>query len=499
MSINRRDFVKTTMAGSAGLLISGKALAVNLNQGVLGANDQIRVGVIGLNGHAATHIEAYKKMPGVKIVALCDPDSEVLRKRVAELSQENIQVKSFVDLRKLYEDKDIDAVSIVTPNYWHALASIWACQAGKHVCVEKPVSHCIWEGRKIFEAARKYKRLVQADFDMRSSIDIEEGIEYMKKNLGKILLVRIINYKRRTSIGKTLGPGTVPPHVDYDLYTGPVAIRPLQRRDLHYEWHWQWATGNGEIGNNGPHQFDVCRWALGKTTLPKTVMSFGGRYGYVDDGETPNTQVAVYDYDGIPVIFDSRGLSKKLGIETSMDGFSGYSASGKRIQLSGAEWSNCQYIFICENRYFSGTTVYDNDGNIVKNFEKKPEHTGPQFSFIKALRSSSESDLKTDILEGHLSSTLCHMGNISYQIGNLVSVEELKQKIQNNQYLLQVYEDFETHLALNGVDVHKEQIIMGPTLTMDSSKERFIGEHNERANLFIKDTYREPFLIPDKI
>lgn len=497
MNDSRRSFLKKIAIGGTGLLfpyvpmISGKSKGKH----IVGANDEIQVAVIGVNGHGMTHVNAYKKMKGVRIAAICDVDSNVLNRVVSDLSKEGIQVKPYKDLRKLYEDKDIDAVSIALPNHWHSLAAIWACQAGMHVCVEKPISHCIWEGRKLVEAARKYNRLVQADLDSRSNINLDLGIKYMQKYLGKVLLVRIMNYKRRPSIGKSSGPGTIPASVDYNLWTGPCVMQSLPRKRLHYDWHWQWLTGNSELGNNGPHQLDICRWGLGKKTLPTSAFSFGGRFGYIDDGQTPNTQVAVFDYDGIPVIYDSRGLGERLGSD-NMDGTVIYTATGKEIFKPYKGSANCTIYFICENGVLSGNKIYDNDGMLVKSFSE-PGTVGPQYNFVKALRSGKIQDLKIDILEGHLSAVMSHMGNISYQLSESISAVELKEKIQSIPYLGQVFQNMENHLIANGIDLKLNKFYCGPTLHMDSQKELFVGEESERANLFIKDSYRYPFVVPE--
>ncbi|MBV5316089.1 MAG: Gfo/Idh/MocA family oxidoreductase [Prolixibacteraceae bacterium] len=497
MQINRRDFMRTSLLSATGVALADKTFAFGNSSKIIGSNDRINVAVVGLRSQGLMHINAYKSIPNVNIVALCDVDSSFLDERLNNLKKENINAKGYKDLREVYDNKDIDAVSIVTPNYWHALATVWACQAGKHVCVEKPVSHSIWEGRKMVEAARKYNRMVQADFDSRSNLAHEAAFDYMHKELGKVQLVRIVNYKRRKSIGKVIGPGKIPATVDYDLWTGPVPMKPLLRENLHYDWHWQWATGNSELGNNGPHQLDICRWGLRKKTLPKSVFSFGGRYGYQDDGEVPNTHVVWYDYDGIPVIYESRGLGETPETD-NMDGITVYSANGKKIKHPYKGNANCSIAFICENGYIYENALYDNDGIKLKDF-KKEGLGGPQTNFINALRTGKQEDLKSDIEEGHLSTSICHMGNISYQIGELHPAKELIAQIRDNHYLYQVYLEMEEHLRKHGVDLAKEQIIIGKSLTMDSRTERFAGEHSTMANLFIKDTYREPFIIPNQI
>ncbi len=497
ITTTRRDFIKSSVAGGAGAILVPGAISNSLLGKKPGANDIINVAVIGLRGFGRTHINAYRQMPGVRITALCDVDQEALDRHVSNLADENIKVRPYRDIRRLLDDKDIDAVSIVTPNHWHALATVWACQAGKHVCVEKPVSHNIWEGRKMVEAARQYTRLVQADLDFRSHIPYKAAFDYMHEHLGRLRLVRIINYKRRKSIGSVLGPGKLPTTVDYNLWTGPAPMRPLPRENLHYDWHWQWATGNSEIGNNGAHQLDLCRWALRKDDLPGTVFSFGGRYGYLDDGETPNTHVASFDYGGIPLIFDSRGLGREPGMDT-MDGITIYTATGNRVYHPYEGTANCSIAFICEDGYLYETTLYDNDGKEIMQFQED-DMGGPQANFIHALRTNKTNDLKTDILEGHLSASLCHMGNISYQTGQKEPVENLIDRIRSNEHLYRVFEDMQSHLSKHGVDLEKEQIIIGRELTMDSKSEQFTGANSEVANLFLKDSYREPFVIPQNI
>lgn len=497
MKTKRRQFIKTGIASTAGVVFAGNTLAFNSSSGIMGSNDTVNVAVIGVKGHGITHINAYKNNPKVKIVALCDVDSHYLNMRLNDLRKENINAKGYKDLRALFEDKNVDAVSIATPNHWHALATVWACQAGKHVCVEKPVSHSIWEGRKMVEASRKYNRLVQADLDTRSNLGYDEAFDYMHKEMGKVLLVRIVNYKRRKSIGKIMGPGIIPHTLDYNIWTGPNSMKPLLRENLHYDWHWQWATGNSELGNNGPHQLDTCRRGLRKKSLPGKVFSFGGRYGYQDDGETPNTQVSWYDYDGIPVIYDSRGLGETPGTD-NMDGINIYTATGKKINHPYTGTANCSIAFICENGYLYEMSLYDNDGNKVKDFTTN-RVMGPQDNFINAIRNNDRNDLKIDILEGHLSATLSHMGNISYQTGSGHNIEEFEKIIKDYSYLFNVYKDMKEHCEKHSIDFNKEKIIFGKELSFNSTREQFEGDHSEVANLFVKDIYREPFVIPEKV
>ncbi len=505
--LNRRHFLKSSAVIAAGTALTrltinpSSALAANApGSRVRGANDDIRVAVVGFRGHGWSHINAYLEIPGVRLVALCDADKDVLDNGIRKLKNRNVKVDSYLDVRKLLDDKSIDAISTATPNHWHALVTVWACQANKDVCVEKPVSHNIWEGRKMVEAARKYNRVVQADLDSRSNEGIREAVRYIRQGkLGRILVVRGFCYKRRASMGKVDGPQKVPESVDYNLWCGPAPMGPLMRKKLHYDWHWVWPTGNGEIGNNGPHQLDICRWVLNQSELPSRVMSIGGRFGYDDDGETPNTQIAFYDYQPAPIIYEVRGLPRKKG-DSAMDIYRGVGSTGVVMQ-SGREGPgpNTGVIVQCEHGFVDvpGLVAYDNKGKEIRRFKRGG--IGPQANFIKAMRSRKISDLRTDILEGHLSTSLCHMGNISYRIGKESSNDQIREVIQGEKDSMEALGRFQDHLSANGVDLKKTPAVLGPWLTMNSKKEMFSGNFKKRANELLKRKYRKPFVIPKKV
>ena len=464
-----------------------------------GANDDIRIAVIGMHKQGKVHINAFSKTPGVRIVALCDCDEQVLNENADALAKNTgREIARYRDLRKLLERKDLDAVSMALPVRWHSLAAIWACQAGKHVYVEKPVSHCIWEGRKLVEAARKHRRLVQAGLNNRSRPELEEIFSYIGSGaIGRIDHVRAWDYKRRQSIGKVAGPQRIPDSVDYDLWTGPGPMLPLMRKEFHYDWHWQWPIGMGEIGNNGVHHLDLVRWALDKPNhLPQRVLSFGGRYGYIDDGDTPNTHVAVYDYDGIPVVYECRGLPEAKSSE-KMDDLLGTTADGKPIRLDGKPGAFGGFAVVCEGGYCVDSTVYDNSGKIINRLPRRPVR--PQAAFIDALRSGRREDLRPEILQGHLSTAMCHMGNIAVQCGEAMTFAHAKQRLADDRHATAALERMTRHLSANAVDVAAASVTVGPTLTMDSRTERFIGEGSDRANWFVKDSYRAPFVVPERV
>ena len=497
--VNRRRFLKSSIGAAAGGFV-----ALNSHPGLLnsvrGANDDIRAAVVGFHGHGKTHINAYVKTDGVRMVALCDADSDVLDWGVKNLKGRNQNVQAYRDVRKMIENKDIDIVSTATPNHWHALVTVWACQAGKDVCVEKPVSHNIWEGRKMVEAARKYNRVVQADLDMRSNNGLRKAVDYVQcGELGKILIVHGFCYKRRKSMGKVSGPQPIPKSIDYNLWCGPADDGPLMRKNLHYDWHWVWETGCGEVGNNGPHQLDVCRWVLGQKGLPRRVMSIGGRFGYDDDGETPNTQIAVYEYENAPIIYEVRGLPEKPD-SSNMDTFNCTSSSGVNMKSGKSSPSPVTGVVVqCEGGWvdLGQRIVYDNKSREIKRFES--DSIGPQPNFIKAVRSRKLEDLRTDILEGHLSTCLCHMGNISHRIGAQASPDEISDAIKRVDESGEAFNRCREHLAQNGIDLAKTKATLGPWLTMDSEKERFTNRRARQANRLLKRDYRKGFVIPEEV
>ncbi|MDP6633435.1 MAG: Gfo/Idh/MocA family oxidoreductase [Phycisphaerae bacterium] len=497
---SRRRFLKRTAGSVAAGMLAGMSGPVWAKP--IGANDDIRIAVVGLNAHGTgDHLNKYLAMPGVRVVALCDPDRDVLARSVKRVGKASPNVRIFTDIRKLLLEKDIDAISGATPNHWHALSTVWACQAGKHVCVEKPVSHNIWEGRKMVEAAAKYDRMVQADLDKRSSVALGRAVDYIQSGeLGKILLVHSWVYKRRGSMGKVgAGGGGIPASVDYDLWCGPAPKGPLPRKKLHYDWHWQWDTGNGEIGNNGPHHLDACRWAIGEKGLPQSVISFGGRYGYDDDGQTPNTQITVFGYASAPILFEVRGLPRKSGSKL-MDPYNALSCNGVKLFRGHNSGSpNNGEIVVCENGFvdLGKLTVFDRKGKAVKTFTGR----GPNAkqNFIKALRSGKQSDLKTTMLNGHLSTSLCHMGNISYRVGKAASLEQVNDVIKKDAQVLNAIERTRQHLSANGVELKTAGLTLGPKLTMDSDKEQFTGPFAKEANALVKRKYRKPFVIREKV
>ncbi|MCX6910459.1 MAG: Gfo/Idh/MocA family oxidoreductase [Verrucomicrobia bacterium] len=513
----RRDFLKQSLIVTAGASLPWTWARA------AGANDTIRVGVIGFGSRGQAHIDGLRKIAGVKVVALCDVDAKILAKGVAAFEKRGEKVTPYKDPRKLLEDKDIDVVSTATPNHWHALLTVWACQADKDIYVEKPASHCIWEGRQAVKAAAKYKRIVQTGSQSRSSQGIRQAVEFIRKGgLGKIKLARGLCYKRRKSIGKTSGPQAIPEGIDYDLWSGPAQLVPPHRNgktgSVHYDWHWIWLYGNGDLGNQGVHQVDIGRWFLGEKTLAPQVMCVGGRLGYDDDGETPNTQIMMLDYEKAPLIFEVRGLASASDTD-AMDKYwpvkftppaADTAAKNKKAaadmrtvtggRTAGDPRSSIGVIIHCENGFvsipsYTQADIFDNDGKEIPEYKGKFKGASDHFeNFIKAVRSRKTSDLNAPVLEGHLSAGLCHQGNIAYRVGKKTSADEIRDQVKGNQIVSEALGRMCEHLAANGVDLAKTPATISAWLKFDTKKEQFVD--NAAANAFVKDKYREPFVVP---
>lgn len=479
--LNRRDFLKKSFAAGATL-----ALASSYSR-ILGANDEIRIAVVGFHSKGMQHIQQFHEMPGVRVVALCDVDQNILDRAASRFKENNEPIKTCKDVRKILDDKEIDAVAIATPNHWHSLMGIWACQAGKDVYLEKPISHDIWEGRKLVEAARKYNRIVQAGTQNRSDVGMRAAKEYIDAgNLGKILFAHGVWFKNRGPIGKVDGEQKIPEGVDYDLWTGPAAMKPLMRKELHYDWHWIWEYGNGDLGNLGAHQIDDCRFLIeGLPKYPKRVMSLGGRFVWDDDGQTPNVQMAVYDFEETPIIIEVRNLPRQKGLRGVMDAVRG-TRMGNVIQ--------CEQGYLVVGR--GGGWAYDNDKNRIKQFpgDGGGEH---QKNFIDAMRSRKPDDLHAEIEEGHYSAALCHVANISYRHGQGKDINEVKEIYPGLDEVQETLETVKTHLSKNEIT---DPVTYGPWLEIDAKKENFKGKFSKEANNMLKRTeYRKPFVVPEKV
>jgi len=496
MRRSRREVLRN--AAVAGLALATPRWAMGADRAGAGPNDEVRLAIIGLGGIGTVGgvggrgrqlIDALRKAPGVRVAAICDVDKEILDHGVKLLEGRGQRVAAFADLRKVLDDKWIDAVAVATPNHWHALATVWACQAGKDVYVEKPFSYNIWEGAQMVAAARKFGRMVQVGTQRRSSVALRRAFEYLRGGeIGPIRCARAIIYRPRQGIGKAGREMPVPATVDYDLWCGPAPKTPLLRKQLHYDWHWVWPTGNGEIGNNGPHTIDVCRWALGQDRPPPRAMSIGGRFRFDDDGETPNTQIALFDYQPAPLICEVRNLS-----------------SGKEADAAGRYRGADRGVIIeCEGGWLAGDAsrveVFDSSGKKIKEFRDDQGNadleTAHLANFVAAVKSRKAAALNAEAAEGHFSAACCHMANVSHRLGKRAAPEAIRDVIRSQPEMAEAFERCQEHLRANGVDLRADQAVVGPWVTFDHVQGRFVGPFAEAANALSRRDYRKPFVVP---
>ena len=464
----RRQFLAQAGMAVAAAGLSPRAFA--------GPNDTVRVAVTGVRGRGLEHVNGLLALPDVEIAAICDVNQNVIEKAMKAIEAKRGKRPAYCqDFRKLVEDKTLDAVTIATSNHTHALLSIWGLQAGKHVYVEKPVSHNIREGRKIIEAARKYQKACQAGTQSRSFKGFQEAIAFLQEGkLGKIKLARGLCYNRRQSIGH-VEDEPVPAGIDYNLWLGPAPERPFNKNRFFYNWHWFWDYGNGDLGNQGIHQMDILRWALGKKELPRKVLSVGGRYGDKDDGETPNSQIVGLEFqDGPPIIFEVRGL------ETN---------PYKDVK----DW----VVFHCSDGLKTFTradaTAIGKDGEVIRKFTGSGDHFR---NWVDVIKSGRTSDLAADIEQGHISSAYCHLGNISYRLGGLYAMYKARPW-GDAEEPTDTFDRFKDHMNANDVQPEQTQLQVGKAPTVDSAREKFVDD--PEADLMLTREYRKPFVVPDTV
>jgi predicted dehydrogenase len=476
--LTRRKFINTTFA-------AGLAAMVLPTDRVLGANSDIRVAVVGFNSRGQNLIHGFQATPGVRIAALCDADSAVLTRGADKLDKNTgTKTQRYTDIRKLLANKDIDAVAFATPVHWNGYGTLLALAAGKDVYVEKPVCHTIQEGQLMLAAARKKKLIVQAGTQNRSDVGMLAAVpDIQSGKLGKIEFIHSYWNRRRGSIGKVSGPQTPPSTVDYDVYLGPAPKKPLMRKKFHYDWHWQWDYGCGEVCNLGNHQIDMARWVAGIDRMPDKVFMFGGRM-YDDDGQTPNTVLAAFLYnDNIPIFWESCNLP------------------------AGNIKGNSVAIYVkCEGGWFvggrGGGSTYDNAGKLIK---KYPGDGGRSHvaNFIDSVRSRKHATLRADIAEGRLSTSMCHLANISYKLGKVAAPDDncyTKQieAARTNPFFAERWKSMKAHLKTNKADTSKTPMLIGAPLQLDAKKETFTGptEIAKKATALTKKEYRAPFTLP---
>lgn len=487
MATTRRDFLKTS--ATAAVAGFGLAASPSIMRGQ-SPNQDLRVAVIGTGGRGGKHITGFAEAKGAQLVALCDADEKTLASKAGIVEKKyGTKVDTVVDYKELLERDDIDAVTIASPNHWHALTTIHACQAGKHVYTEKPVCHTIWEGRQMVEAMKKHDRIVAGGFQNRSDIGLMEAIPLIQEGkFGAVLAARGLCYRNRTGIGKRDTPLTPPDSVNYDLWLGPAADQPIMRERLHYDRHWDFNTGNGDMGNQGPHEMDLLRWALGDPDHPSKIVSVGGRFAWDDAGNTPNMQCAMFDFgDGIPVIFEVRNLYQKAKDQAN----AGKYGRGPGVGI----------IVTCENGEFQGGrgggSFYDNDGKKIASYKGDAGKNHMQ-NFVDAVHNNDAGSLRSPVESAFKSSCMSHLANISVLTGEKAGRSDIAAGLTRREPMAEVFDRFNSQLELWDVDGNKEKWTMGPELTFDSASEQFTaGENMALANKLTRREDRAGYEVPE--
>ena len=502
--LNRRQFTAAATATAA--VVAARPVRA------AGPNETLGVAVCGVNSRGGAHLNSFHKDPRTVIRAIVDIDENIGPKvadRVEKMQGKRPAVVK--DVRQALELDGVDIVSCATPNHWHALIGLWAMQAGKDVYIEKPISHNIDEGRALVAAAKRYGRMFQTGTQCRSSTGVQDAMKFIADGgIGEVKLARGLCYKRRKSIGP-LGAYPIPEHVDFNLWSGPATYTDpkLTRPRFHYDWHWQRHYGNGDLGNQGPHQTDIARWGLGLNRHPNSVISYGGRLGYkaernnphyIDAGDTANTEVSIYDYGDKCIVFETRGLDVTNSADEEINKLFGstrgnkigvifYGSDGYVAQLS---YDRC----VAFDPNLKPTREFRHRSRRGEGYNLNDDHFA---NFLDAVESRDASSLNSDAQTGHLSAGVSHLGNISYYLGeeNRVSPAELKQvvsEIDSPDNNVATAERTLQHLRDNGVDLQKTPLALGPQLKFDPQAERFI--ENDAANELLSRSYRSGFEVP---
>jgi predicted dehydrogenase len=502
----RREFLQGSLyaaaAWSAAPMFSSRAQAQTTSP-----NDKLLCAVIGVNGRGGSHIDAYARRKDCEIAYIVDIDEKVGQKGCEAVEKRTGRRPKWVkDMRKVFDDKSIHFISTATPNHWHALCGVWAMQAGKDAYIEKPISHDVPEGAALVAAAKKYGRICQVGTQCRSNPAVQEAVKFMAAGgIGQVNFARGLCYKRRRSIGP-LGDYPIPAEADFDLWSGPAPYTTpkLTRPRFHYDWHWQRLYGNGDTGNQGPHQTDIARWGLGLNRHPNSVIAYGGRLGYqaerkdpkyVDAGDTLNTQIALYDYGDKCIVFETRGLS----VDNSADAEINKLFAKTKGDHIGVIFYGTEGVLV--QREYTDCVAFDLKGNTIKEFKGGGDHFG---NFLQAVRSRQAESLNSDAFQGHLSAALAHLANVSSYLGekNKVSVAQAQavlEKIKSRDDNIATLNRTVQHFKDNGVDLDATPMSMGLLLQFDPQKEVFTN--SAEANNLLHRQYRDPFVCPtaDKV
>ena len=492
-SVSRRKFITTSLATTVavGTLANQPARLFARN-----ANQKISLGFIGCGWRGKQLMEQFGATQMADIVAICDPDQELMDMAKATLAP---KAKTYTDLRKLLEDPSIDSVVIATCNHWHCLAAIWAMEAGKHVYVEKPLSHTQWEGDQTVAAARRYGKVCQIGTQQRSDPMQAEIKKFLheEKALGEITAAKINRYGFRATIGKRDKPLEIPKSVDYNLWLGPAQDQPIMRDKLHYDWHWDWNTGSGEMGNWGVHILDDVRnnVFLDSVKLPKRIFGGGGRVVWGDAGNTPNVHFTYFDTGSIPLVIGLTNLPGKPGDKPTKRPDSEKMRNPPSPKTHGP---SSGYVAFCEGGELHGqrgkAAAFDKDGNVVREFIGNKGFVTHQKNFLEAVIANDSSMLNAEIEVGHHSTGWCNLANISYRAGSQMSADDIRS-VQEPQWQ-KLIEQMEQHLGVYDLKLDSEAIQMSPMLSVNEEGQ-FVGAHSEKANTFLKREYRKGFEVPE--
>lgn len=476
------------LVGRRGFL--GGSLAAVAGAPLVRPGEAIRLGVVGLNGRGAELLDALRTRAEARIVALCDVDDQVLTREARRLRERNAPRPSLhTDYRTLLERADVDAVVLATPNHWHALQAIWACQAGKDVYLEAPATHVFAEAQPLVAAARRYGRRVHCALPARSSPALLEALAWQQAgNLGALELARVLCHEPLPPIGKVSGNQKLPESVDYDLWCGPAPLRPLRRARLHHDWRWTWATGDGALGT-GVHGLDVARWALGLDEWPASVTSLGLRAGEPDDGETPNTQLLFYAWDPAPILVEVRGLPRDRAAQAgdwaaAMDEFLGLRTgvvlhcAGGTLRIDGD----------------ARAVACDPEGREIRRWEGAGD---PLAAWIEALQGRREEDPAAGIEAAARSSALVQMGNASQRLARATGKDELVEAVKSSSLLSEASARLLVHLEANAIDLAATPVALGPCLVLDRAQGCF--QDPPAANELLAGSFREPFVLPQVV
>jgi len=454
--------------------------------------DELRVAVVGLHGAGRGHVDAYRRLDGVRVTALCDVDEAVLDSAAKELGEDAGPVARLVDYRRVLERADVDAVSLATPDHWHALQAIWALQAGKDVYLESPVTQTLEEGRRLLQAARKHGRVVCVGLTARSHPSLSAAIAWLRAGeLGEIRLARAVCFAAQRSIGTVAAPRAVPAALDYDLWTGPSPLEPLTRRRLHHDWRYRFTTGGGTLADDGVHALDLARWALGEGGLPRGAAALGGRLGYVDDGETANTAVALFDYPTAPLLSELRGLPRDAGEQAGawgMDDVQGL-AHGARLECEGGALT----------LHTSGLAVAtDEEGREITRWEELGD---PFAGFLAAVRDRRIGPSSAGLEAGRASAALAQIANVSLRLAAAspappgtreASAGDALERLAGTDAMTRLA----AHLEANGIPAEEALPPTGPWLLLDPGTGFLVAKE---ARALEGRAYRAPFTLPDPL